>query len=50
METKFYDSTGTGQSNAMFASEKFMEELRKLGVLNSTKRMGTPSMRIRSNG
>ena len=33
METKFYDSTGAGQSNAMYASEKVMEELRKLGVL-----------------
>ena len=33
METKFYDSTGTGKSNAMYASEKVMEELRKLGVL-----------------
>ena len=33
METKFYDSTGTGQSNAMYASEKVMEELLKLGVL-----------------
>jgi len=33
METKFYDSTGTGKSNAMYASEKIMEELRKLGVL-----------------
>ena len=33
METKFYDSTGAGNSNAMYASEKVMEELRKLGVL-----------------
>ena len=33
METKFYDSTGAGQSNARYASEKVMEELRKLGVL-----------------
>ena len=33
METKFYDSTGAGQSNAMYASEKVMEELRKIGVL-----------------
>jgi len=33
METKFYDSTGAGQSNAMYASKKVMEELRKLGVL-----------------
>ena len=33
METKFYDSTGAGQSNAMYASEKVMEELRKIGVV-----------------
>ena len=33
METKFYDSTGTGQSNAMYASERVMEGLRRLGVL-----------------
>ena len=33
METKFYDSTGAGQSNAVYASEKVMEELRKIGVV-----------------
>ena len=33
METKFYDSTGSGGSNAMYASEKVKEELIKLGVL-----------------
>ena len=33
METKFYDSTGAGQSNAVYASEKVMEELRKIDVL-----------------
>ena len=33
METKFYDSTGAGQSNAMYASEKVMEELRKIGAV-----------------
>ena len=33
METKFYDSTGSGRSNAMYASEKVKEELIKLGVL-----------------
>ncbi len=33
METKFYDSTGAGRSNAVYASEKVMEELRKIGVV-----------------
>lgn len=33
METKFYDSTGSGRSNARYASEKVQEELIKLGVL-----------------
>ena len=33
METKFYDSTGSGRSNARYASEKVREELIKLGVL-----------------